>query len=73
MKDQIALALRVLVLYPAAPVAALLPFVDYDRAAATLTIDLDALSIMIAVAIWGLVAGGTFTWSRVLKRVGGLT
>lgn len=70
-KDQIALALRVLVFYPLAGILAALPSIDYDQAAQVLTIDLDAASVVVGGIIWAAVSGSTFAWSRIAKSIGG--
>ena len=71
MTNQIALLLRVFLFYPLAGLVAALPFIDYDKAAAVLTIDPNAGAAFLAVLIWGLVSGGTFAWSRWVKALGG--
>lgn len=73
LTGQIALLLRVFILLPAAGLAATLPFVDFDKATGLLTVDVNAASIAAAVAIWGVVSGGTFAWSRWVKSLGGNT
>ena len=73
MTGQIALLLRVFILLPLAGLAAALPFVTFDKAAGLLTIDLNAASLAIAVLLYGLLSGGTFAWSRWVKRIGGTT
>jgi hypothetical protein len=73
MTGQIALLLRVFILLPLAGLSATLPFVTYDKAAGLLTIDLNAASLTIAVLLYGLLSGGTFAWSRWVKRGGGKT
>lgn len=73
MTGQIALLLRVFILFPLAGAVAFLPFVDYDEAAGLLTIDLNAASVAASVALYSLVSGGTFAWSRWVKGLGGET
>lgn len=73
LTGQIALLLRVFILFPLAGAVAFLPFVDYDKAAGLLTIDLNAASVAASVALYGLVSGGTFAWSRWVKALGGKT
>lgn len=73
MTGQIALLLRVFILLPAAGLAATLPFVEFDKAAGLLTVDVNAASTAVAVLIWAGVSGGTFAWSRLAKRLGGAT
>lgn len=73
MTGQIALLLRVFILLPLAGLAATLPFVDYDKAAGLLTIDINAASTAIAVVLYGLLSGGTFAWSRRVRALGGKT
>ncbi|GGG59673.1 hypothetical protein GCM10011415_01970 [Salipiger pallidus] len=73
MTGHIALLLRVFILLPLAGLAAALPFVAYDKAAGLVTIDINTASTMLAVLLYGLFSGGTFAWSRWVKRLGGRT
>lgn len=73
MTGQIALLLRVFLLLPGAGLLATLPFVDFDKTAGILTIDVNAASVAVAVAIYAVISGGTFAWSRWVKTLGGQT
>lgn len=55
-------------------VATLYPgVVSYDEATKILTINLGEASELLGLAIGALIGGGTFAWSRVVKRNGGMT
>lgn len=69
MKGQIALMIRYL-LYPAAGALVTLGFATFDRAAGTITIDLNALSAILAGFV---VYVGTVLWSMIARRGGGKT
>ncbi|WP_238368300.1 hypothetical protein [Mesobacterium pallidum] len=71
--NQIALILRVALLYPFAGAAGLYSCIDFDQATGLLTIDLSAASIVVAGLISGSITGGTFAWSRIAKKLGGAT
>ncbi|MGR3438756.1 hypothetical protein [Salipiger abyssi] len=73
MTGKLALFLRVFILLPAAGLLAVLPFIDLDRAAGVLAIDINAASMALAALIYGAGAGGTFAWSRWAKALGGET
>ncbi|MCA0851490.1 hypothetical protein [Salipiger thiooxidans] len=73
LTGQLALGIRVFVLLPAAGAAAVLPFVDFDKAAGLMTIDVNAASTAAAGAIYAAATGSTFAWSRWAKRRGGAT
>ena len=73
MSGQLGLILRVALLYPLAGFAAALPFVTWNEVAGTLTIDVNAGAIALAAVIYSGVTGGTFAWSRWIKRLGGAT
>lgn len=70
MTSQFALVLRVMILYPLAGFLGALPSVSYDDAAGLLTIDVNALSVLVGGLIWVAVSGSTFAWSRWAKRLG---
>lgn len=73
-QNKIALLLRTMVLYPAAGfLSATVPFAAFSEDTGVLMIDLNAGSVALAATIWAAVAGGTFTWSRFIKRKGGAT
>ncbi|MFD2173442.1 hypothetical protein [Rhodobacter lacus] len=69
-QSQLALALRVLLLYPLAGLLAALPSVNFDQASGVLSIDLTTASTLIGTAIWLAVSGGTFGLSRLAKTLG---
>jgi len=71
--DQLALIIRIAVLYPLAGVAAAFPFVTFEEAAGLLTIDINAGAVALAAVLYGVLTGGTFAWSRWLKARGGAT
>lgn len=70
MTSQIALFLRVALLYPLAGALALLPGIEHDSQTQLLTIDLDVQAGFLGALIWGAVSGGTFGLSRLAKRLG---
>ena len=73
LKNKFALFLRIVVLFPLAGLLAALPSVGFDDASGVMTVDLSAVSVAIGGVIWAAVSGGTFGWSRWVKRLGGLT
>jgi hypothetical protein len=72
LKGNIALFLR-LVLFSIAALIAALPFATFDQATGVLSVDLGGASKFIVASIWTSIGGGTFIWSRVAKRIGGVT
>lgn len=73
MNNQFGLLLRVFLLYPLGGMVAMLPSVDFDKAAGLLTIDLSAASVLLGTVIYAAVTGGTFGWSRFIKGKDGAT
>lgn len=74
MQGQIALILRTFVLYPlAGGLAGVLGFLSWNEELGVLVVDVNAASVLIAATVWASVSGGTFFWSRLIKKVGGLT
>jgi hypothetical protein len=69
-QSQIALALRVLVLYPLAGLLAALPSVGFDQGSGLMTLDLSQASVALGAVIWAAVSGGTFGLSRIAKAFG---
>lgn len=73
-KGMVALFVRTMFLYPAAgAVSAMYGFVNFDEATGELLIDVDAVSLWVAGAIWVGGSGITFAWSRFMKNRGGAT
>lgn len=72
LKGKMALFLRIL-LFSVAGIVAALPFAGFDADTGILTIDLSGASAWAVTAIWSVIGGGTFAWSRMAKVVGGIT
>lgn len=69
MQGQIALFIRLALYWLAGNISAV-GWMTFDRAAGTLTVNLNSLSIVMAGV---LVAAATWLWSRVAKSRGGMT
>lgn len=74
MTGQIALMLRVLLLYPlAGALAAFVGFVHWNPDTGTLLVDVDGASLILAAFVWTFGAGGTYGFSRLAKKLGWAT
>jgi len=70
--NYIALVLRVAILYPVCGAAAAwFSFVDFDKVTGLAVIDVNAVSVTLALTISGGGSGLTFLWSRLSKARGG--